>query len=58
MSICGVVQIVVGWHPTNRNSGGLLSIWDSSRGSLTFTFSGGSFLRVCLEWVVKKRGVL
>jgi hypothetical protein len=41
--------------PAVGNSGGLLSIWCKSAASLIFSFSGESFVGVCLEWGVLKR---
>lgn len=41
--------------PAVGNSGGLLSIWCKSVASLIFSFSGESFVGVCLEWGVLKR---
>jgi len=38
--------------PTVGNSGGILSIWCSSRGRPVFSFSGPGFVGVCLEWGV------
>nr|KYP40532.1 hypothetical protein KK1_038131 [Cajanus cajan] len=38
--------------PSQGRSGGLLSIWNSNRGKLLFTFSGSSFHGVYLRWGV------
>jgi hypothetical protein len=32
------------------NSGGILSIWCSSKGNAVFSFFGPGFVGVCLEW--------
>lgn len=46
-----------GWvyHPAIGNAGRMLSMWKSKRGNLIFSFSGCSFLRVCMEWGCKKQ---
>nr|KYP32205.1 Putative ribonuclease H protein At1g65750 family [Cajanus cajan] len=38
--------------PSHGRSGGLLSIWNSDRGKLLFSFSGSGFHGVCLQWGV------
>ncbi|XP_020232360.1 uncharacterized protein LOC109812732 [Cajanus cajan] len=38
--------------PSQGRSGGLLSIWNSNRGKLVFTFSSFGFHGVCLRWGV------
>jgi hypothetical protein len=41
--------------PAVGNRGGLLSIWCKSAASLIFSFTGESFIGVCLEWGILKR---
>lgn len=38
--------------PAIGNSGGILSIWCSSKGNATFSFSGPGYVGVCIEWGV------
>lgn len=38
--------------PAVGNSGGILSIWCSSKGRAIFSFAGPGFVGVCLEWGV------
>jgi hypothetical protein len=47
----------VGWCcvPSNGRSGGLITLWDSSKGSLVKSFHGLGYLGVCLEWGVNKK---
>jgi mannosylglycoprotein endo-beta-mannosidase len=47
----------VGWCsvPSNGRSGGLIIIWDATKGTFVKSFHGLGFLGVCLEWGVKKR---
>jgi hypothetical protein len=47
----------VGWCSVSSNgrSGGLITIWDSTKGTLVKSFHGLGFLGVCLEWGVKKK---
>jgi hypothetical protein len=41
--------------PSSGNSGGILSIWNTSTMSLKFTFVGDGFVGVCLEWGALKK---
>jgi exonuclease III len=47
----------VGWCgvPSNCRSGGLITLWNPSKGKLVKSFFGNGFLGVCLEWGIMKR---
>lgn len=42
------------WSSSLGASGGILFLWDKTRGSLVFTFSGDGFLGVCLDWGLER----
>ncbi|MCH81287.1 hypothetical protein A2U01_0002072, partial [Trifolium medium] len=47
---------LVGWRcaPAIGRSGGILTLWDSTKGSCVSSFHGQGYLGVCLEWGLKK----
>jgi hypothetical protein len=42
------------FSPTIGNSGGILSIWCSSKGKTVFSFFGPGFIGLCFKWGVNK----
>jgi hypothetical protein len=46
----------VGWRNAMAigRSGGILTVWDSRKGSLVSSFQGQGYLGVCLDWGAKK----
>ncbi|KAK2447939.1 DNA-(apurinic or apyrimidinic site) endonuclease [Trifolium repens] len=50
----------VGWcsAPSIGRGGGLITLWDSTKGSFVKSFHGHGFLGVCLEWGVHKKSCI